>query len=245
VSTQEALRTLYRSEDTYQRYSGRNPVTLKRLRRVFEAERRSFGRTVLDLCCGGGALALTLTGSHRRYTGVDANPDMIREAHRIAVADGSSATFVEGDVRQVKLKGRFDTITLLGNALTHLTTVDLLAVLHNLEGHLKQSAWFIVDYRDTVQLFFDRQGHGTFTQRRGGHRWVSKVRGVDLTRGVIRVGIRKDGGRRVFSHSQAIWSPFVLEPIMATQGWKLSRRTADPTSHGWRDVYQFDGTKSR
>ena len=242
MSDRSVLRLLYRSEDTYTGYSAGNPAALARFRKLLRAERRSFGRRLLDLGCGGGALARAYVAPGRAYTGVDANPDMIREAKLAAQKFGYSATFRLADLRRVRLTGKYDTVTLLGNALSHLTTRDLVRTVQNLRGHLSPAARLLVDYRDTVQQFFDKQGHGSFTQHRGGHRWVSSTRGVDLQRGVILVTIHRDGARAGVAHGQAIWSPFVLEPLISTQGWKLVRRRPDRTWHGWRDIYQLAGT---
>lgn len=243
TSSGSTLQVLYRSEDSYASYSAENPRALRRLRQLIREERGSFGRRLIDLCCGGGALARAYAGPGRTYLGVDANPDMIRQARLSARKLGIPATFRLSDIRRVKLHGRYDTITLLGNALPHLASRDLLSAVRNLEGHVAKDARLIIDYRDTVQQFFDGQGHGSFTQRRDGHRWVSTTQGVDLRAGVIRVEIRRDGRRNFASHGQAIWSPFILEPLLLTQGWTLVRRKPDRRWHGWRDTYRFNGSR--
>ncbi len=243
MTTRKELEAFYRSAEDYRRYSAEDPETLARLGRVLRQERRRFGHALLDLGCGGGALARLFEGSGRSYIGVDANPDMIREARRSARERGSTARFLRADLRRVRLDGKFDTVVLLGNALCHLTTHDLLRVLGRLRGHLRPSARFIVDYRDSVQLFFERKWGKRYVQHKGGHRLVAVTRGVDLLRGAILISAQREGKRRSTPYTQTIWSPFVLEPLMVSQGWKLIRRSPEPDWHGWRDVYRFMGAR--
>jgi len=230
----------YRGSEDYRRYSAESQETLQRLRQVLRQDGPSFGRSLLDLCCGGGALAPLYERDGRRYVGIDTNSDMIREARGSARARGSSASFLLADARRVRLAGRFDTVVMLGNALSHLTTRDFLQVLWRLSGHLEPAARFIVDYRDTVQLFFERKWGKRYVQHKGGHRVVSTTRGVDLLRGEVLIVSRRDGVRGPIPHSQTIWSPFVLEPLMVSQGWRLVRRMPERRWHGWRDVYRLE-----
>ena len=230
----------YRRSEDFRRYSAESHEALQRLRKVLRDDGRNFGRSLLDLGCGGGALARLYEGRGRRYVGIDTNSDMIHEARRSAHARGSSASFLLADARRVRLVGRFDTVVMLGNALSHLTTQDFLQVLRRLSGHLRPSARFIVDYRDTVQLFFDRKWGRHYVQHKGSHRVVSTTRGIDLRRGEVLIVSRTDGVRGSVPHSQTIWSPFVLEPLMASQGWRLVHRTPERHWSGWRDVYQYE-----
>jgi SAM-dependent methyltransferase len=240
MTSRKELVTLYRGSEDFHRYSAENREALQRMRRVLRNDGRSFGRSLLDLGCGGGALARLYERRGRSYVGIDTNPDMIREARRSAQTRGSSASFLLSDVRRVRLVGRFDTVVMLGNALSHLTTQDFLQVLRRLSGHLRPSARFIVDYRDTVRLFFDGKWGKRHVQHKGGHRLVSTTRGVNLQRGEILIVSRRDGVRGSIAGSQTVWSPFVLEPLMVSQGWRLVRRTPERRWYGWRDVYRYE-----
>jgi 2-polyprenyl-3-methyl-5-hydroxy-6-metoxy-1,4-benzoquinol methylase len=84
MKTRETLKILYRSEDGYRSYSAENPKAVQRLRRAIRERRRSVGLALLDLCCGGGALAWAYERPGRSYVGMDTDPDMIREARRNA-----------------------------------------------------------------------------------------------------------------------------------------------------------------
>ena len=45
-------------------------------------------------------------------------------------------------------------------------------------------------------------------------------------------------GRRVLDFVHGIWSPFIMETILAARGWKLVRRIAQPEWQGWSEVYR-------
>lgn len=239
MTARTSLSRLYRSEESYSLYLARHPSAIGRMRRLIRQERSSFGRSLLDLGCGGGALARAYAGPGRRYVGVDANPDMIREARRDARSLYPEARFYLGDIRRLSVKGRFDTVTLVGNALVHLSANDFQRVLSRLPRRVRPGGRLLVDYRDIVQQFYDGGGHGSYTQHREGHRWVSSATGIDTTTGELLVSMKGDRARSGTHHSQGIWSPYILEAIMTSNGWTLLRRRREPRWHGWRDVYRW------
>jgi SAM-dependent methyltransferase len=245
VTSRRTLTTFYRTSEDFRRYSVEDPEARRRMQRLCRRERAYLGSSLLDVACGGGALALVYEGPGRRYIGVDTNPDMIRDARRAAAARSSSSKFLLADARRMRLEGTFDTITCLGNALGHLTVRDFDRVLGRLEGHLRPGARFILDYRDTVQLLFDREWARRYVQRKGGRRVASVTRGIDPERGEILITTRAQGARRPASISQAIWSPFIVEALMSRYGWELLRRSKEARWHGWRDVYGRPGSGHR
>lgn len=239
--TRAGLTEFYRAAEDFRRYNCEDPDARKRMARVLREERSRVGRSLLDIACGGGALAYCYEGPGRTYVGVDTNPDMIREARRAARARNSRSRFLFADARRMRLEGRFDTVTLLGNGLSHLTPGDLVQVLRRLEGHARAGARFIVDYRDSVQLFFDRKWARRYVQHKGGRRIESVTRGIDSERGEILITGRTQGDPRPTRYAQTIWAPFVLEPLMAAYGWDLLHRSRERRWVGWRDVYRLRG----
>ena len=113
------LARLYRTGDDYRRYSWDDPDRRSALASFFKKYRRYIGRSVLDLGCGGGVLGALLAPTGRSYLGVDANPDMLREARKTGLR------FLAADITRDKISGRFETITLLGNAMAHFTVRDM------------------------------------------------------------------------------------------------------------------------
>jgi SAM-dependent methyltransferase len=215
------------------------------MRRLLREERRNFGRSVLDLGCGGGGLAAVWAAPGRTYVGIDANPDMIREGRRAAPGFAGPATFLLGDVRATEPRGRFDTVVVVGNALSHLTSEELRSVLAGLALHLRPGAHFIVDYRDTVRLFFDHRWRHRFAQRKAGRRLTVVTDDVDFERGEIQLSARETGAGTPVHYTQTVWSPFILEPLMRAYGWTLRKRTPERRWNGWRDVYRYAPARRR
>lgn len=75
------------------------------------------GKTLLDVGCGSGRLALeALKRGAERVVGVDFAPSMLEIARRQAEADGiaDSATFIDGDFLQAPLDVTFDIVVANG-----------------------------------------------------------------------------------------------------------------------------------
>ena len=65
---------------------------------------------VLDLACGHGRIANRLAERGCRVTGLDATPLFLRHAREDAQARGVTVDYVEGDMRQLPWRGRFDRV---------------------------------------------------------------------------------------------------------------------------------------
>ena len=69
---------------------------------------QNIGRSVLDLSAGR-VLGRVPETDGALLPGVEAKPDMIREARKPASQAGASQRFVLGDVAPARVTGRFDT----------------------------------------------------------------------------------------------------------------------------------------
>jgi SAM-dependent methyltransferase len=199
---------------------------------------------VLDLGCGGGVLGSLLAPTGRDYLGVDANPDMLREARKTGLR------FVQADVTRDKIPGRFDTITLLGNAIAHFPFDELDRLLKARRSNVRPGATFIVDYRDLIAMFWQdtwsrvkvtTHVRGTITHR---------ARLVDLDRGTLDLRARPSTRNWVLDWSHAIWSPFILQALMRHHGWLLVRRSSTRAGRAASvpeyhiDVYRLEAARS-
>lgn len=234
------LEAYYRRSDDFRRYLMENEDRVRELRALYEANRAFFGHRVLDIGCGGGVLGFLLEPEGHAYVGVDANPDMVEAARAHALNVGSRNEFLLADAREVSLDGTFDTVTHLGNALCHFGTRDFLRVVKNLEGNVGPGTHFVVDYRDVVALLFRREWRKRMEEERGGKTIVSVTKGCDTKAGVIRKRAYERGGRNPVEFTHAIWSPFIMEPLMDALGWTLVQRSQEPSWEGWLDVYVRD-----
>jgi SAM-dependent methyltransferase len=233
-----SIRKYYRRHDDFNRYLMTNKKRTSALSKLYRANRRYFGKRVLDLACGGGVLGFVIERDGHEYVGVDVNEDMINGARAYAGRTGSNCKFVLGDVVHRRAAGAFDTVTLLGNALCHFNTRDLVLMLRNLNPAVHRRSHFITDYRDVVGLLFRKEWKTKNVETNKGRTTVSITRSYDAENGRLVIDSRwKDGGNELrFTH--AVWAPFVLEPIMVSNGWKLVDRKVLPKPSGWLDVYE-------
>jgi SAM-dependent methyltransferase len=246
VSMDRRLVKYYRTAENYRRYLVEDAERLAALSQFFHRYWRYFGRSVLDLGCGGGVLGAVLRATRRQYLGVDANPDMIREARRAAGASGPRHRFLRGNIVQARIRGRFDTVTLLGNALGHLSILEMDELLRQRKSNVHRGSTFLTGYRDVVGMFW----RGTWSRRpyvqthkRGTV--VSRTRSVNLQEGLIHIRARPGSGGWTVDFTHSIWSPFILEGMMRSHGWKLLKRDPGYAPNGkvepdqWVDVYRF------
>ena len=71
------------------------------------------GSRVLDVGCGPGRHSLALARRGVEVTGVDLSPDFVELARAAATAEGLTATFVVGDVRELPYDSQFDAVICL------------------------------------------------------------------------------------------------------------------------------------
>lgn len=104
-------------------------------------------RTVLDLGCGTGAHAVRLAQRGFEVVGVDLSDDMLRAARRRAGHAGSNtATFVQGDIRSIRLGRQFDAVICMFAVLGYQTTdVDVAQALDTVRSHLAPGGPFVFD----------------------------------------------------------------------------------------------------
>jgi len=103
-------------------------------------------RSVLDLGCGTGELAVALA-EDRAVTGVDPAGAMLEVARQRA--GGERVTWVEADARELRLARRFDLVLMTGHAFqVFLTPEDQAAVLATIARHLTPRGRFIFDSRN-------------------------------------------------------------------------------------------------
>jgi SAM-dependent methyltransferase len=103
-------------------------------------------RSVLDLGCGTGQLAVELAAG-RSVTGVDPAAAMLDVAR--GRPGGEAVTWVTGDARDIRLRQRFDLVLLTGHAFqVFLTSEDRRAVISTIAAHLAPGGRFVFDTRN-------------------------------------------------------------------------------------------------
>lgn len=103
---------------------------------------RPGARTVLDLGCGTGRHAALLAERGYELTGVDLSEEMLK----VARATAPQLSFMQGDVRSVRLNRKFDVVASLFHVMSYQTTnADLRAALATLREHLSPGGMFVFD----------------------------------------------------------------------------------------------------
>jgi SAM-dependent methyltransferase len=105
--------------------------------------------SVLDLGCGTGRHDFCLTRLGHELTGVDLSQEMLNVAEREKASFGDQQkppTFLQGDVRSVRLGKTFDVVVSLFHVMSYQTAnQDLLAALTTIREHLKPGGLFVFD----------------------------------------------------------------------------------------------------
>jgi SAM-dependent methyltransferase len=239
----------YRTAEDYLRYAPGHAGRTRELSRFYQRYRRYFGRSVLDLACGGGILGRVLEPTHGTYVGVDANPDMLREARKALSGRSSDQRFLKGDISTVRIDGRFDTVTLLGNALGHLNVEEMDELVQRRRSNVHPGSTFLIEYRDIVEMFWKRVWARVYVQTHKRGKVISRTRSVDFLKGRIHIEAKPAQGRWTVEYTQALWSPFILDQVMRSGGWTAvfrsnDRRNAIRGKDAFRrvSIYRYQGT---
>lgn len=106
-------------------------------------------RSVLDLGCGTGQLAVALADG-REVVGVDPAAAMLEIG--LSRPGGHAVEWIAGDARTLRLKRKFDLVLLTGHAFQcFLTQRDRQAALRTIRAHLASDGQFIFDSRNPQQ----------------------------------------------------------------------------------------------
>ena len=179
------MKQYYRKSDHFGRYQMTNKDRVKRIKKIYLSNKKYFGKKVLDIACGGGVLGFVIEPKGHAYTGIDINPDMISSAKKYAKDINSKNNFLLGDATKKKINGKFDTITMLVNALCHINTHDFLIMLKNVSANTHKGTYFIIDYWDIVDLLFKKQWKDRWIEKKVGKIIVSLTTGADTEFGEI------------------------------------------------------------
>lgn len=121
------------------------------IRKLIERERPG-SHTLLDFGCGTGRHDFLLSDLGYRVTGVDMSPTMLKIAsaeaskRRESSSSGGPPTFIQGDVRSVRLGERFDVVISLFHVMSYqATNEDLLAALQTLREHATPGGLVLFD----------------------------------------------------------------------------------------------------
>lgn len=100
--------------------------------------------TVLDMTCGTGSQVFYLAERGYEVVGSDFSPALIEIARNKADKIGKNITFIDDDVRELRV-GKFDAVITIFNAIGHLTKADFEKALQNIHANLKDGGVYVFD----------------------------------------------------------------------------------------------------
>ncbi len=111
------------------------------------------GRSVLDLACGTGTVALSFAQQGWEVYGVDASPGMLAQARRKARETGQKLTLSQQDMRDFVLPDPVALVTCLYDSLNYmLTLADLQQVFRRVAIALLPGGLFLGDMNTQEKL---------------------------------------------------------------------------------------------
>ncbi len=112
-------------------------------------------RSLLDLCCGTGQLALIALERGYHVTGIDLSPYMLDHARRNAgrYLQTGRARFIQADAAHFALEERFGLVVSTYDALNHLDgLVALQSCFRNVYTVISEGGWFVFDLNTRLGL---------------------------------------------------------------------------------------------
>ena len=107
-------------------------------------------KKILEIGCGSGNLASYFMKSGYNYTGLDLFSEMLRIAKQVE----PKAKFVHGDMRNLRLRDKFDAVIVTGRSFTYLTkNEDVIKTLQSIHKTLKNRGILIFDNFDAQAIF--------------------------------------------------------------------------------------------
>lgn len=108
------------------------------------------GASVLDLCCGQGRHARTLSELGYKVTGIDLSPASIATAKQLS---DSNQHFEIQDMRTFEVNQYFDAVFNLFTSFGYFSDrADNLRVLQRISVHLKEGGTLVIDYLNAFPL---------------------------------------------------------------------------------------------
>jgi ubiquinone/menaquinone biosynthesis C-methylase UbiE len=144
------------------------------------------GSRVLDAPCGTGRISRRLASAGLDVTGVDLSAPYIALARAEPIGPGGSATYVEGDLRQLPVPGPFDAVVCWFTSFGYYDDADCRQVLAEFHRVLRPGAMVLIEtmQHDGVVRHFTAAPDATVI-RRGDDAQVDVSRFDPLTGRIV------------------------------------------------------------
>ena len=191
--------------------------------------------TVLDMTCGTGSQVFYLAKRGYEVIGSDFSPALLDIARSKAKEMNRHITFIDGDMRNVKV-GKFDAVITIFNAIGHITKADFETALQNIRANLKTNGVYIFDIFNLQAITDDVINNFAMDIK-------SVVNGVNI-RNVQHSEVDRENGFLI-SHDEYTISKEKGEPEIHTNSFSLQIYTAKELKlmlerNGFEVVGQYD-----
>ncbi len=110
-------------------------------------------KTILELACGTGDLAIRLKQKGFDVTGLDLSQEMLTMADAKAFQEGAELQWVQGDMRDLKGIGEFDSVTCYSDSLCYLKSEpDMQQTFDEVYQVLAENGLFLFDVHSVYQV---------------------------------------------------------------------------------------------
>ena len=111
-------------------------------------------KKILEIGCGSGNLSSYFLKEGYNYIGLDLHYEMLEIAREVE----SNANFIQGDMKNLDLKEKFDAILITGRTFTYLTdNRDVLSTLRSVYNTLNEKGILIFDNFNAFKIFSNFQ----------------------------------------------------------------------------------------
>ena len=107
---------------------------------------------ILDLPCGQGRHSIELARRGYDVTGVDYSKYLLKQTKKESVNLDSKPNFIKSDMRDFRIRNKFDIILTLGNSFGYFKDEDNQLVIKNISYSLKKGGYFVLDLPNTAGM---------------------------------------------------------------------------------------------
>jgi len=193
-------------------------------------ERHGRPRTVVDLGCGTGAIALPLAREGMRVVGIDLSPDMIAVARRKEAALRAETPFagevawVVGDMRGWSLPEPADAVVSMCDGLNYLTDEnDLARAFAAAHAGLREGGVFLFDMHHPNQLdIYLENDPFTLDDEDVSYIWTCEAEAEDTVAHRLTLFVREEDGRyarSVETHRQRVYPERTVRRLLKEAGF--------------------------
>jgi SAM-dependent methyltransferase len=174
---------------------------------------------ILDLACGFGRHSNRLAALGHDITGIDLYPEFLEIARMDAKSKDLLVNYVQGDMRNIKYKEKFDRVLLLFTAFGYFDDKTNELVLRNIYQALKVGGLFIFDIpnRDTYLKYISP----CYVTEVGNDLMIDRISFDPLTgRSKNRRLVIRDGERKEKPFTIRLYNATEIADLLRTENFK-------------------------